>query len=104
MKIKGLLLTVVPVVSLLAVQYGGYLKKLRTQFQKELADSGVIAEEAISSSRTVRSFAAEKRMTQEYKKNIDKSYKIGVKLAIAFGGFIAFIGIIIAGALSLVLW
>ena len=91
-------------VSLLTMQYGRYLRVLRKTFQDELAASGVIAEETISSARTVRSFAAENKMTREYKKNVDKSYQIGAKLALAQGGFMGFVGIITAGALSLVLW
>ena len=81
------MLAIVPVVSLSTVQYGRFLKKLRKQFQDELAASSVIAEETISSARTVRSFAAEDKMAKYYKINIDKSYKIGIKLALATGGF-----------------
>ena len=95
---------VIPVVVLLTVQYGRYLRKLRKQFQDELASSSVIAEESISSARTVRSFAAEDKVSAEYQKNVNKSFLIGQKLAIASGGFMGFVGILTAGALSLVLW
>jgi ABC-type bacteriocin/lantibiotic exporter with double-glycine peptidase domain len=64
----------------------------------------VVAEETISSVRTVRSFAAEDRMNKEYEKNIQKSFNIGKNLAVAQGGFMGFIGILTAAALSLVLW
>ncbi len=85
--LTGLLLAIVPVVSLSTVQYGRYLKKLRKEFQDALASSSVIAEESISSARTVRSFGAEGKMRGSYKKNIDTSYKIGIRLAVATGGF-----------------
>jgi hypothetical protein len=39
-----------------------------------------------------------------YKRDVDKSFKVGIKLAIAGGGFMFFVGILTAGALSLVLW
>ncbi len=102
--LTGLLLAVVPVVSLSAVQYGKFLKKLRKKFQDELAASSTIAEEAISSARTVRSFAAESKILKSFKTNIDKSYAIGVKLGSATGGFIAFTSTIVGAALSVILW
>lgn len=102
--LTGILLAIVPIVSLSTVQYGRYLKVLRKNFQDELALSSVIAEESISSARTVRSFAAEEKMSKAYKDNIDKSYKIGKKLAVATGGFMGFVGTLTAGSLSLVLW
>jgi hypothetical protein len=51
--LTGLLLAVIPVVSLAAVQYGRYLRILRKEFQDNLATANVVAEEAISSARTV---------------------------------------------------
>lgn len=90
--------------TLLTVQYGRRLKKFRKKFQDELAASSVISEEAISSVRTVRSFAAEKRVSDQFSKTIDRSYQIGKKLAIAQGGFFFLIGLLTAGALAIVLW
>ena len=95
---------IVPILSILTVQYGRYLRKLKKVFQDELAASSVVAEETISSVRTVRSFAAEEKLSKEYEKNVQKSFQIGKKLALASGGFMCFVGILTAGALSLVLW
>ena len=102
--LSGLLLAVIPVVTLGTMQYGKFVQKLRKQFQDELASSNIIAEEAISSARTVRSFAAEDKMIDEYTRKVDKSFQVGKKLAVASGGFMGFVGILSAGALSLVMW
>ena len=91
-------------VTLLTVHYGRYLRKLRKEFQDKLAASNIIAEEAISSARTVRSFAAESKVFRDYETNIQNSFSIGKKLAAAQGGFMAFVGLLAAGAMSLVLW
>jgi hypothetical protein len=103
-KLTGLLLGVVPIVSLMTVHYGRLLRKMRKEFQDELAKSNIIAEETISSMRTVRSFAAEDKLSNDYNKNIHKSFLIGKKLAIAQGGFMAFVGLLSAGSLALILW
>lgn len=102
--LTGVLLAIIPILSILTIQYGRYLRKLKKVFQDELAASSVVAEEAISSVRTVRSFAAEEKLNKEYEKNVQKSFQIGKKLALATGGFMGFVGILTAGALSFVLW
>lgn len=68
---------VIPVVTLLTMQYGRYLGRLRKKFQDELAASNVISEESISSMRTIRSFGAERKITKSYEENILKSFDIG---------------------------
>ena len=90
--LTGLLLAIIPPVVLLTLQYGKYLKNLKKKFQDELGASAVVAEETISSPRTVKSFAAEDRMTELYQINLMKSLAIGKKLAIATGGFMGFVG------------
>ncbi len=52
----------------------------------------------------MRSFAAEDKIKQEYEKNVQKSFVIGKKLALAGGGFMMFVGLLSGGALSIVLW
>jgi len=59
--LTGVLLSVVPIVSLGAVQYGKFMKKLRQQFQDRLGDAGTQAEESLSSIRTVRTFSGENK-------------------------------------------
>lgn len=70
---------VIPVVTLLTMQYGRYLGRLRKKFQDELAASNIISEESISSMRTIRSFGAETKVTKSYEENIMKSFNIGLK-------------------------
>ncbi|CAH1801610.1 unnamed protein product, partial [Owenia fusiformis] len=103
-KLTGVLLSVVPVVSLGAVQYGKFLKKMRQQFQDRLADASTTAEEAISSLRTVRTFAGETKVVDHYDVDVDKSYQVGKKLALATGVFEGVIGCLSSGAICLVLW
>ncbi|XP_069135768.1 uncharacterized protein [Argopecten irradians] len=102
--LTGVLLSVVPIVSLGAVQYGKLLKKLRKKFQDKLADAGTMAEESLSSLRTVRTFSAEGKAGHMYGVEIDESYNVGKKLALVTGGFTGVIGTVAYGAISVVLW
>lgn len=64
-----------------------FVKKMRQKFQDRLADAGTLAEENISSIRTVRSFAGENKASSLYGDEVQKSYEVGKKLAIAYGKF-----------------
>lgn len=61
------------------------MKKLRKTFQDKLADAGTVAEECISSIRTVRSFNGEQKATENYEAEIMGSYAIAKKLALVTG-------------------
>ncbi|WAR03574.1 ABCB1-like protein [Mya arenaria] len=102
--LTGVLLSVVPIVSLSAVQYGKFMKKLRQQFQDRLGDAGTQAEESLSSIRTVRTFSAEHKVANLYGADVDKSYQVGKKLAAAGGIFEGGVGMMVAGSIVLVLW
>eukprot|EP00118_Oscarella_pearsei_P003549 m.14741 g.14741 ORF g.14741 m.14741 type:complete len:774 (+) comp25958_c0_seq1:25-2346(+) len=98
------LLSVVPAVSIGAVIYGKYLQKLRKKFQDKLGEAGTVAEESISSMRTVRSFSNEEKSMQDYGVKIDESFALGKKIAIGIGIFNGIIFSLIQGASVLVLW
>ncbi|KAK3587257.1 hypothetical protein CHS0354_034401 [Potamilus streckersoni] len=102
--LTGVLLAVVPVVTLGAVQYGKFVKKLRQDFQDRLGDAGTTAEESISSIRTVRTFSGEVKASNSYSSDIEKSYLVGKKLSVALGLFEGGVGLLAYGAVALVLW
>ncbi|XP_019619825.1 PREDICTED: ABC transporter B family member 1-like [Branchiostoma belcheri] len=103
-KLTGVLLSCVPIVSIGAVVYGKYVQGIRKAFQDELAAASTVAEESISSIRTVRMFSGEEKSKRDYNKSVDKSYGWGKKLALAGGGFNGIVGVVAFGAIVLVLW
>ncbi|XP_063448841.1 ABC transporter B family member 1-like [Mytilus trossulus] len=102
--LTGVLLAVVPFVSISAVRYGKFVQKMQKKFQDKLGDAGTVAEETLSSVRTVRSFSGEAKTVNNYGKEINESYDIGKKLALASGGFQGLIGLLAQGAIALCLW
>ncbi|XP_038053819.1 ABC transporter B family member 1-like [Patiria miniata] len=102
--LTGVLLSVVPIVAIGAVQYGNFVKDIRKNFQDALGSAGTVAEESISSIRTVRSFRGEPKSQASYDKEVALSYKYGKSLAVLTGVFNGLIGIISQGAIALVLW
>ncbi|RUS83770.1 hypothetical protein EGW08_008476, partial [Elysia chlorotica] len=102
--LTGVLLAIVPVVSLGATQYGKFVRKMRKQFQDRLADAGTQAEEALSSIRTVKSFTGEEKAIQVYGNFVQESYKVGKKLALAQGSMEGLFSLLAYGAIAAVLW
>ncbi|CAG5125822.1 unnamed protein product [Candidula unifasciata] len=102
--LTGVLLAIVPVVSLSAMQYGKFVRKIGKLLQDRLADGGTVAEEALSSMRTVKSFSGETKADMLYSDCITESYKIGKKLALAQGSMDGLFSLLAYGAISAVLW
>ncbi|XP_077995855.1 uncharacterized protein LOC144449221 [Glandiceps talaboti] len=102
--LTGVLLSCIPLVAIGAVQYGKFVQKIQKNFQDELAAAGTTAEENLSSIRTVRSFSGEPRACKQYNVDIDRSYTEGKKLASSYGVFSGLMGVVVQGAVVLVLW
>eukprot|EP01006_Ploeotia_vitrea_P016025 TRINITY_DN46478_c0_g1_i2.p1 TRINITY_DN46478_c0_g1~~TRINITY_DN46478_c0_g1_i2.p1 ORF type:complete len:661 (-),score=311.33 TRINITY_DN46478_c0_g1_i2:93-2075(-) len=100
-KLTLVMLSVVPVISIGARQYGMYLRKLGKKTQDALADATKTAEESLSHIRTVRAFAKEDHQRGLYSDKIEVTYQLGRSVAFAYGTFIGVIGL--AGSLGVVL-
>lgn len=64
------------------------IQKLSKKVQDSLAKANEVAEEACSSMRTVRSFANEEFETQRYKSALTVTYKLYIKEAMFYAGYI----------------
>lgn len=82
-----LMLAVVPPVSLGAVFYGRYLKKLSNQTQEAIGDMTKVASEALSALRTVQSFNAVPQEEQKFHDKVTHVLTLAKREAIASGIF-----------------
>lgn len=102
--LTGLAMAVVPVVAVGAGVLGRVIRRLSREAQDALAESTDVAEETLSSVRTVRAFAREDRESNRYTSAVDRAYAVAAKRALAvgtFGGVAMFAGY---AALALILW
>jgi ATP-binding cassette subfamily B protein len=102
-KLTGVMLLVVPAVALGAVFYGRKIRALSQRYQDALGDAGHVAEEALSSIRTVRQFAAEPAESARYAGAIDASYRLGRTRARAAALFMGAASAGVYAALAVVL-
>ncbi|KAH9066008.1 P-loop containing nucleoside triphosphate hydrolase protein [Lactarius deliciosus] len=82
-----LMLTIVPPISLGAVFYGRYLKKLSNKTQEALGDMTKVAQEALAALRTVQVFNAAPYEEKKFSERIDRVLTLARREAIASGIF-----------------
>ncbi|XP_003473533.1 ATP-binding cassette sub-family B member 10, mitochondrial isoform X2 [Cavia porcellus] len=86
-------LSVVPPMSILAVIYGRYLRKLSKATQDSLAQATQLAEERIGNIRTVRAFGKEMTEVEKYSGRVDHVLQLARKEAFARAGFFGATGL-----------
>ncbi|XP_045392997.1 ATP-binding cassette sub-family B member 10, mitochondrial isoform X1 [Lemur catta] len=86
-------LSVVPPVSIIAVIYGRYLRKLTKVTQDSLAQATQLAEERIGNMRTVRAFGKEMTEIEKYASKVDYVMQLARKEAFARAGFFGATGL-----------
>uniref|UniRef100_H3DNF2 ABC-type oligopeptide transporter ABCB9 n=1 Tax=Tetraodon nigroviridis TaxID=99883 RepID=H3DNF2_TETNG len=73
-----------PFISFVSKIYGDYYKKLTKEVQSTLAEANKVAEETISSMRTVRSFANEAGEAESYLSKLLLMFRLNRKQALAY--------------------
>lgn len=86
-KLAAIGLSVVPAVTIFAIVFGRYIKKLSKKVQDVLAQATEVAEEKLSNIRTVRAFAQEDKEINAYTKSVNDVMKMKFKEAMAYGIF-----------------
>ncbi|KAI6029212.1 hypothetical protein PISMIDRAFT_686392 [Pisolithus microcarpus 441] len=82
-----LMLGIVPPVSLGAVWYGRYLRKLSNQTQEAMGEMAKVAQESLSALRTVQAFNAHAQEQQKFHEKVTSVLNLVRKEAIASGIF-----------------
>lgn len=75
-KLSIVTLISIPIVAVISEIYGKYFQKLSEKVQNSIAKANEVAEEVISSMKTVRSFANEDGVVREYSTKLDKTYAL----------------------------
>ncbi len=103
-KLALIMLATVPVMALIAVFFGRFIRKLSKKAQDEAAESNVILEENLTGISNVKSFTNEALALLKYKVSIDEIRKLNVKAGVWRGLFISFIIFCLFGAIVFIIW
>ncbi|MCS6821979.1 MAG: ABC transporter transmembrane domain-containing protein [Microscillaceae bacterium] len=98
-----LMVATFPVVIVIAMFFGKYIRKLAKKAQDELAQANVVVEETLQSILSVKSFTNEWYESQRYQNSLQSVVRQAIKAALARGLFASFIIFAIFGAIVVVL-
>jgi ABC-type multidrug transport system fused ATPase/permease subunit len=103
-KLTLFMLATFPVLVIIAMVFGKFIRKLSKETQDELAAANVIVEETLQSIMTVKSFAGEEYESNRYRKGLNKVVAVALKAAGFRGAFISFIIFALFGGIVAVMW
>lgn len=103
-KLTLFMLAVMPLIVLLAVLFGRYIRKLSKKVQSEIAKSNTIVEETLQGIQSVKAYTNEFFEMIRYRKKTNMIAEIGMKSGRYRGAFTAFIIFGIFGAMVAVIW
>ncbi|MEL6389142.1 MAG: ABC transporter ATP-binding protein [Bacteroidota bacterium] len=98
------MLLTIPVVVLLAMVFGRYIRKLSKKRQDQLAKTNTIVEETLQNFTIVKAFANELFETKRYTQSVGKMVEISLSYARVRGLFFAFIIFLLFGSILFLLW
>lgn len=103
-KLALIMLGTLPVIIIIAVVFGKFIKKLSKAAQDEAASSNVIIEESLMGISNVKSFTNESFMLNKYIKTINSIRALNIKSGLWRGVFISFIIFAMFGAIVFIIW
>lgn len=98
------MLSVVPVIAVLAVVFGMRIRKMSRKAQDQLAESGTIVQEAFQGIATVKAFTGEAFEKSRYTKSIYSVVATAISNARYRGAFVSFMIFSVFGAIGFVIW
>lgn len=98
------MLALLPVMMILAVFFGNFIRKFSKQVQDKIAESNTIVDETFQAINNVKSFVNELFEMKRYKNKTDEVVKIAVKGGKYRAAFASFIILCIFGAIVAVIW
>ncbi len=103
-KLTLTLLLIMPVLVVIAVFFGRFIRKLSRQAQDKLAESNTVVEETLQGIASVKAFVNEAFEANRYNKNLREVVKLAVKGATFRGLFASFVVFCLFGAIVGVIW
>ncbi|PPL03869.1 ABC transporter ATP-binding protein [Parapedobacter indicus] len=103
-KLTLLNLSILPILVVVAVIFGRYIRKLSRKAQDKLAESNTVVQETLQGISNVKAFVNEAYEASRYSRTLDAVVKIAVKGATYRGIFASFIIFCLFGAVVAVIW
>jgi ABC-type multidrug transport system fused ATPase/permease subunit len=103
-KLSLIMLSVIPLVAIVAVIFGRHIKKLSKRAQQSAAESNNLLEETFTGIANVKAYANEYFEIGKYTKKIDEIKTLSNKGAVWRGAFVSFIIFCLFGSIVFIIW
>ena len=104
LKLALIMLSVVPVIAVLAVVFGRRIRKMSRKAQDQLAESSIIVQETFQGIAIVKAFTSEFHEISRYVKSIRSVVHTAIANARYRGAFVSFMIFSVFGAVAFVMW
>lgn len=103
-RLMGFMLAILPVLVLLAVVFGRWIRKVARAAQDELADAQTIVEETLQAIGSVKAYANEDYETQRFTGKMRSVVKLALRGALFRAAFTSFVILGLFGSIVAVIW
>lgn len=103
-KLTLIMLATLPVMIVIAVIFGKFIRNLSKDTQSKISESNVIVEETFTGIANVKAFANEFFETMRYSKSTEEIRQVAMRAAVWRGAFASFIIFALFGSIVLVIW
>lgn len=103
-KLALIMLATVPVMAIVAVFFGRFIRKLSKVAQDEAASSNSVIEESLMGITNIKSFTNEQFVLGKYLKSINAIKALNIKSGLWRGVFVSFLILCMSGAIVFIVW
>ena len=103
-KLALIMLATVPVITVVAVLFGRFIKRLSKEAQDVTATSNSIAEESLMGIGNIKAFTNENYLIGRFQKSIEEIRRLNIKSGVWRGVFISFMVFCMFGAIVFIVW
>jgi len=103
-KLALIMLATVPIIAIVAMFFGRFIKKLSREAQDQTAISNAIAEESMVGIGNIKAFTNENHLLGKYKNAIEEIRRLNIRSGLWRGVFISFMVFCMFGAIVFIVW
>lgn len=103
-KLSLIMLSVVPIITIVAVLFGRFIKQLSKDAQDQTAAANSIAEESLTGIGNIKAFTNENFLINRFKSAIEEIRRLNIKSGIWRGLFISFMVFCMFGSIVFIVW
>lgn len=103
-KLSLIMLSLIPLITISAVLFGKFIKKLSKEAQDQTASANAIAEESLTGLANIKAFTNENFLIKKFKNAVEEIKRLNIKSGIWRGVFISFMVFCMFGAIVFIIW